>query len=395
MLAGAGIAPRRPRGPGGAAGRAGGATGAWGILIASPEDLTSAPRVKKRSGRLYAARCSLALAHGQLFRPKDREFISKLCLEEAQATLARGTEALEASRHGEALELLGRLEGGPLFACPAVVVRMGQCYLAMGEIPRAIHVSTSLLRQDGLNVDAHLLRAEAHFEGIAENIDSARWTESAEAAAGSVRQALQLDPEHRAAAKLRRRIKGDIDLVSRVQTASARGRWPEVEELLTGVLESAQGAGGRFAARCHAQRGTARLHGQDFEGCVADCARAASLDNRLATAPVVHAQALQKLERWQEAVSVLEALHAWKKDEDVFWKVEWAKFEVRRVARPDYYAILGVPRTATAAEVKSAYRRRSWGGKAGGTGFGSVQLMLLSPPLPLALVQSCGCCYHH
>jgi len=48
-----------------------------------------------------------------------------------------------------------------------------------------------------------------------------------------------------------------------------------------------------------------------------------------------------------------------KKDDESFWKVEWAKFEVRRVKRPDYYKILGVEGTATQAELKASYRKLS------------------------------------
>lgn len=65
------------------------------------------------------------------------------------------------------------------------------------------------------------------------------------------------------------------------------------------------------------------------------------------------------MERWGEAVRVLEDLYTWQTDEATFWKVEWAKFELRRVQRPDYYCILGVPKEATQAEIRAAFRRRS------------------------------------
>ena len=36
-----------------------------------------------------------------------------------------------------------------------------------------------------------------------------------------------------------------------------------------------------------------------------------------------------------------------------------ASFEVRKEARPDYYALLGVPSIASVVEIKSAYKQRA------------------------------------
>eukprot|EP00931_Biecheleriopsis_adriatica_P056877 TRINITY_DN33734_c0_g1_i1.p1 TRINITY_DN33734_c0_g1~~TRINITY_DN33734_c0_g1_i1.p1 ORF type:complete len:501 (+),score=133.83 TRINITY_DN33734_c0_g1_i1:145-1503(+) len=241
---------------------------------------------------------------------------------------------------------------------------MGRCYLALGELSRAVHVSNSLLRKSSCNADGHLIQAEARFQSIAEHIDQDAWKQGAESVLQAVRQALALDPESRAAASLRRRLRGHVELVRRVKAACAVEDWALAAQELSGALagnscSSSVPAQGCFAARCYAERARAKLQLSDFEGAVADCKAAAALDDRLVVAPVLQAQALQKLERWDEAVSVLEALYAWKRDEDIFWKVEWAKFEVRRVRRPDYYAVLGIQRTATQAEVKSAYRKMS------------------------------------
>jgi hypothetical protein len=46
---------------------------------------------------------------------------------------------------------------------------------------------------------------------------------------------------------------------------------------------------------------------------------------------------------------------------DVVWQAKHGKveFEVRKRARPDYYAVLGVPRVASGAEIRAAYKQRA------------------------------------
>jgi len=284
-------------------------------------------------------------------------------LETAKTMLVQGSEALEAGRFSDAVKILGKLEGGLIFDCPSMVAQMGQCYLALGDVPRALHVSSSLLRWDTMDVGAYVLRAEAQLQGVSEHFDDEAWDKNAAAALQTVRKALQLDPEHKAAAKAFRSIQSRLRLVQQLRAAMTRCKWRGIPEMLRGALGEAPSvegtARGRFKARCHAVRGQALLELGDPEGCITECRAASNIDNRLAAAPIHEAKALQKLERWDEAVQVLEGLHAWKTDDESFWKVEWAKFEVRRVKRPDYYKILGVANTATQAELKAAYRKQS------------------------------------
>lgn len=284
-------------------------------------------------------------------------------LEGAQARLAEAEESLQQGNFAGALQLFKDLEEGLLFDSLGLLAGMGRCYLALGDVNRALRLSTAILRRDAADVAAHSLRAEAQFQGIAEHIDSDAWQKEAEVAVASARKALTLDPDNRSAARLRRRLKAHTELAQKVRAAVAKGDFIAAEEALSGAVDGsadcAFAAAGRFAARCYAERGRARYELERYEACIADCKVARRLDNRLTAASVVQAQALQKMEKWTEAVEVLEALHEWNKTEDIFWKKEWAIFEVRRVRRPPYYDILGLEPSATAAEIKKAYRRLS------------------------------------
>lgn len=284
-------------------------------------------------------------------------------IEAAQAELVDADELLEAGKYKEALRKLSVLEDGLLRDCPALLARMGRCYLGLGELPRALHISASLLRRDGSDVAAQLLRAEAQFQAIDEHIDSEAWDKAVEAPMKLTRQALALDPEHRRAAQLHRKLKAHRELVRKLRQHVVGRQYDRVEELLAGVLGSevpgGSGVTGCFRARCYAMRARARLELRSYDDCVADCVAAAALDNKLPAAALLRAEALQKLERWDDAASVLEGLYEWKKDNEIYWKVEWAKFEVRRVRRPNYYDILGIDATCTQADVKKAYLRMS------------------------------------
>eukprot|EP00419_Tripos_fusus_P076282 CAMPEP_0172900800 /NCGR_PEP_ID=MMETSP1075-20121228/164850_1 /TAXON_ID=2916 /ORGANISM="Ceratium fusus, Strain PA161109" /LENGTH=788 /DNA_ID=CAMNT_0013757063 /DNA_START=103 /DNA_END=2466 /DNA_ORIENTATION=- len=331
-------------------------------LSADPQNAKARSRLAHAiaaSGRIRQALEVLSL-HPSKSRGLDD---LKLELETAEAMLVQGNTALEAGNFSDAVKILGKLEGGLIFDCPSMVAQMGQCYLALGDVQRALHVSSSLLRWDAMDVDAYLLRAEAQLQGVSEHFDDEAWDKNAAAALQTVRKALQLDPEHKAAAKVFRSMQSRLRLVQQLRAAMTRCEWRGMSDLLSVALGDTPGAegavNGRFKARCLAVRGQALLELGDPEACVTECRAASKIDNRLAAAPIHEAKALQKLERWEDAVKVLEGLHAWKKDDDIFWKVEWAKFEVRRVKRPDYYKILGVRSTASQGELKEAYRKQS------------------------------------
>jgi DnaJ family protein C protein 7 len=95
--------------------------------------------------------------------------------------------------------------------------------------------------------------------------------------------------------------------------------------------------------------------------CLQDASNALYEDESLLGPYLLKAEALQALERWGEAVGVLEAaIHADRSrghDQAVVSKLAEAQFLVRKAARPDLYAALGVGSKASEKEIRAAYKR--------------------------------------
>merc|ERR1712232_956301 len=98
----------------------------------------------------------------------------------ASKMLVEGDAKLQAGDLAAALNIFGRLETGVLCNSPILLARMARCYLALGDTNRVFNVSSALLRRDPADVDALILRAEAQFQTIPEDIDSDAWAQKAE-----------------------------------------------------------------------------------------------------------------------------------------------------------------------------------------------------------------------
>ncbi|CAE8632032.1 unnamed protein product, partial [Polarella glacialis] len=117
------------------------------VLAAKPCDVKARARLARAEaaqGRPAEAFRVLA-AHPESACAEDRRPLDELRvkLEAAEALLASGHAALEEGRH-----VFSRLEDDLLFDCPSLLASMGRCYLVLGELSRAIHVTSFLLRRD-------------------------------------------------------------------------------------------------------------------------------------------------------------------------------------------------------------------------------------------------------
>ena len=105
-------------------------------------------------------------------------------------------------------------------------------------------------------------------------------------------------------------------------------------------------------------RANANVRLRRYDDALRDCA--ASIESREDHKPAYYTMSTALLAegRAEEAAAALERLLAMDpSDETTRRHRDKARFEVRKQKRPDYYAILGVPRVASVPEIKAGYKR--------------------------------------
>jgi DnaJ family protein C protein 7 len=97
-----------------------------------------------------------------------------------------------------------------------------------------------------------------------------------------------------------------------------------------------------------------------------DATNAIYADSELLQPYLLKAEALQEMERWGEALGVLEACinsePSRRSDQQVLQKVAEAQFLVRKSQRPDLYKLLGVQGVGSVAsekEIRAAYKQQA------------------------------------
>merc|ERR1711879_881893 len=129
-------------------------------------------------------------------------------------------------------------------------------------------------------------------------------------------------------------------------------------ELMTKALEI-DPQNKRLLGRLYEQRAKANLRLKDYQLAIKDAAQATYHDHELRDAYITRAAAYEKLEKYEEAVKVLESLFNWCREEMVYKRLQDAKFALRKSKRVDLYALLGVPSVASQMEIKKAYREKA------------------------------------
>ncbi len=245
-------------------------------------------------------------------------------------------------------------------------INKAELLLQKGQLEAAHLIVTDLLQAGAEDSDALVLRARVHF---------------AQGELGKCRTdaqaVLQLDTSGAAAdaarALMRKtwylediKAKGNAAFTAGLFEA-AIAHWSEAL-LVADEYAEEDGALPAFRAALYSNRATAKVKLKQWAEVLRDCDAALALQPAYVKALKTRARALGKLGRYEEAVRDFTQAVA---DFDFSAKESWAEFEalkrelrsmeahLKRPVQKDYYKILGVGRSASAAEIKKAYRKGS------------------------------------
>jgi len=321
-------------------------------------------KIRARLANAQVARGDFNLARSTLRNAptevKDDPALSKAGqqIDEHEKSLAVADAALAAGEPVRAVSLFAELEEKALFDCPSLALRIGRCYLELKKYSRALTTTQQILRSNPRNIDALVLRTEALYRNNEHTIEDRKWPEPMEQGQKLLKEALSGDPDHRVAQALRKRLRSLCNRHEELRLLVHNRELDQARELIDEmVLETADNP--VVLARLHCYRALIGTRLKDWKMVIKDVGQALYRDHELVQPYIYRSQAWQNLDRHDDAIKGLEDLFGWHRTEEVYNKIQEAKFLLRKVKRPDYYELLKVPSVASQLEIKKAYRERA------------------------------------
>jgi tetratricopeptide (TPR) repeat protein len=265
---------------------------------------------------------------------------------------------MSASEYQRAMRLLQSVETGGVTSSEELSLMMGRCRMMQGEHVPVINLTKDVLRQNPQNIEAYVLRAEALYMSNDELIESKKFDDKIQEGMRLLKQALGFDPDHSGAQRARKKLKLVSDSVATMRDKMGCREFEEARELMTKTMEI-DPQNKRLLGRLYEQRAKASLRLKDYQQAIKDAAQATYHDHELRDAYITRASAYEKLEKYEEAVKVLESLFNWCREELVYKRLQDAKFALRKSKRVDLYGLLGIPTVASQMEIKKGYREKA------------------------------------
>jgi len=235
---------------------------------------------------------------------------------------------------------------------------MARCYLELKNYPRVLNATQSVLRENPQSIDALVLRTEALYRNNDTGVETAQWVEPLEQGQRLLKEALSFDPDHSAAQALRKRLRSLCTKHVELKAARDSREFQKATEIIDFMIGQCQDNQMMLAA-LYSERARCGVRLKDWPRVLKDVGQATYRNHSLVQPYLLRAQALQSLERHDDAVRELEGLFAWHRVQVVYDKLQEAKFLQRKQKRANYYELLGVPSIASQLEIKKAYRERA------------------------------------
>lgn len=179
------------------------------------------------------------------------------------------------------------------------------------------------------------------------------------------RQALQLDPDMAEAKQQFKQMKGMEAVKAEGNDAFKSRSYQRAISHYTDALKLSAEAplsvtSGPHVARLHSNRASAHSAVGNHAAALEDADRALEADPSFTKPLKVKARALLQLERYDESIATFkQALETDPQDGQLRQELRGAELELKKSQRKDLYKLVGVEKTATAAEIKKSYRKQA------------------------------------
>jgi DnaJ homolog subfamily C member 7 len=264
----------------------------------------------------------------------------------AQSAMNNGTAGMMISHP---LDLAERLLAPGVSKPRKWQLMRGEAFLRMGDsnsLGEAQAIGGNLLRNNSQDPEALVLRGRA-FYAQGEN----------DKAMQHFRKAISCDPDYKEAVKWLRTTRELEKLKEEGNVEYKNGRYQAAVDKYSAALQ-VDPTNRQMNAKIYTNRALCRIRLKEYDGAVADCDKAYSLDPSYLKALRTKASALSGAEKWEDVIRVWNQIKEKDhEDRNIDREIRKAELELKKAQRKDYYKILGVEKTADDNQIKKAYRK--------------------------------------
>lgn len=232
-------------------------------------------------------------------------------------------------------------------ACQRYKLLKAECMAMLGRFEEANDIAITIMKQNPNNSDAIFVRGLSLC--YSDNLDKGIL---------HFERCLTLDPDHKKAKLMRMKSKGLKDKKEKGNELFKAGKYREAHQIYSEALEI-DPLNKEINSKLFYNRALVDTKLGNIRDAIKDCTEALKINDQYAKALIKRARCHYDLENFEESVKDYEAALKMEKTMEIKNALKDAKLQLKKSKRKDYYKILGISKTATEQEIKSAYRKRA------------------------------------